>query len=347
MTVPDAAVDPDPSEAAHATSAVTPDEVAAVGAIVAGRAPDPDVVAAAYDHSVAALVTTVGGGAAAQAPLTAWREWWRSRTPAESGAWQPSELSYAFSASTSDATLPVHQADRFPGGTLDWYAFDVAPAPGAPPGPAPSLPEPTRSIPAPITFAGAAGDRYWQLDDARVDLGALDTYPTELAKLIVAEFTACFVGDWFRLPASVPYGSAVRVEALVSTDTFGVSTLVPSATAAAGARPWRMYEHSAVSGTADGSWLLVPSAVASRIASAPVEEVVLARDPAADLAWGIEGIVANAVGRPVRRSEDLAAQVRVPAPDPRAGLPGAWVWRLATTVPENWIPFLLTRGRGR
>src|SRR5262249_53766335 len=146
----------------------------------------------------------------------------------------------------------------------------------------------------------------------------------------------------------VPYGSAAHVEALVSTDTFGVATLVPSAASAAGPRPWRMYEHSAVAGTTDpvdGSWLLVPPVLAGSMDSTPVEEIVLVRDPAADLVWGIEHLVTNAVGRTVRRDEDLRAQGREPAPEPRPGLPDAWVWRLATTVPENWIPFLPTRGR--
>jgi hypothetical protein len=56
-------------------------------------------------------------------------------------------------------------------------------------------------------------------------------------------------------------------------------------------------------------------------------------------------VVTNAVGRPVRRTDDLAAQGRIQAPDPRAGLDRAWVWRLATTVSENWIPLIPTRGR--
>jgi hypothetical protein len=210
----------------------------------------------------------------------------------------------------------------------------------------------SRAVPVPVTFHGAPVGRYWQLEDARTDLGALDTYPTELGKLLLAEFTACFAGDWFRLPVRVPYGSAVRIEALVSTDTFGIATLVPPAAAAEGERPWRMYEHSlaqdadgAPMGAADGSWLLVPPVLAPGLDSDPVEEVVLVRDAAADLAWGVERIVTNAVGRPIRRSEDLSKQGRVPQPDPRAGLPDAWVWRLATSVPENWIPLLPTRGR--
>jgi hypothetical protein len=96
---------------------------------------------------------------------------------------------------------------------------------------------------------------------------------------------------------------------------------------------------------ADGTWLLIPPALAASVDSAPVEEVVLVRDPAADLAWAVEHIVTNAVGRPVRRSEDLRAQGREPPIDPRPALPDTWVWRLETTVPENWIPLLPTRGR--
>jgi len=358
LAVPDPAVDPDADPAAHATSAVTPTEVAAVGAVMAGRVPDPGAVAAAFDANADAVVAAAGGEPA-RAALAAWRTWWATRQPVASGAWQSADLSYALSAATDDVTLPIYHAERFGGGTLDWTAFDVAPPAGdpltapatatLPPAPAPVT---TRAIPVPVTFHGSPVGRYWQLEDAQTDLGALDTYPTELGKLLLAEFTACFAGDWYRLPVRVPYGSAVHVEALVSTDTFGVATLVPAATAAAGARPWRMYEHSNASGpaagpaaAADGSWLLVPPVLAGSMDSAPVEEVVLARDPAADLVWGIEHVVTNAVGRPVRRSEDLLAQGRVPAPDPRAGLPDTWVWRLATTVPENWIPLLPTRGR--
>jgi hypothetical protein len=108
-----------------------------------------------------------------------------------------------------------------------------------------------------------------------------------------------------------------------------------------------MFEHAPAPGaTADGTWLLVPPVLAPPMRSAPVEEVVLVRDPAADLGWGIESVVTNAVGRAVRRGDDLRAQGRVSDPDPRAGLADTWIWRLATTVPENWIPFVPTSGRG-
>jgi hypothetical protein len=363
LAVPDAAADPDVDPAAHATSAVTPGEVAAVGAVTAKRVPDPDAVAAAFDGDQAALVNAIGAAAAGPV-LQAWRTWWDSRQPRTSGAWQADQLSYALEAWTADAALPGYTGERFPGGALDWTAFDVTPPgpiPGRPadtstssPGSATpgSMTAVTAAIPVPVTFHGSPVGRYWQLDDASTDLGAIDTFPTELGKLLLAEFTACFAGDWYRLPVRVPYGSATHVDALVSTDTFGIATLVPAATAVTGDRPWRMFEHSVATkpdgqpvGAADGSWLLVPPVLAGSLDSPPAEEVAYARDVAADLAWGIEDTVTNAVGRPVRRSEDLRAQGRGAAPDPREGLADAWVWRLATTVPENWIPLLPTRGR--
>src|SRR5205807_670693 len=112
---------------------------------------------------------------------------------------------------------------------------------------------------------------------------------------------------------------------------------------------WRMYEHSVAEGQADGSWLLVPPVLASSSDSAPVEEVLLVRDPAADLCWGIERIVTNAVGRPVRRSEDLTAQSRDSAPDPREGLPFRRIRRRARGAGGNstrWWSRQTTVGHG-
>jgi hypothetical protein len=368
LGIPDPAADPDVDPATHDTSAVTPAEVQAVGSVTAGRVADPDAVAAAYDANADDLVAAAGGEAA-RAVLADWRTWWGSRQARDAGGWDSTTLTYSMSVAVSEPSAPMYSADRFEGGSVDWYDFDatVAAAPSAvtPPGPTTVTPTPTAgtpgagtppptaatstslqstAIPVPVTFHGAPVARYWQMDDARTDFGAIDTFPTEIGKLLLAEFTACFAGDWYRLPVRIPYGCAVHVDALVSTDTFGAATLVPAANAASGPRPWRMFEHTA-SAAADGSWLLVPPVLAAGTDSAPNEEVVLVRDPAADLAWAVEHIVTNAVGRPVRRSEDLRAQGREPPPDRRAPLPDTWVWRLATSVPENWIPLLPTRGR--
>jgi hypothetical protein len=346
LGIPDPAVDPDADPDAHATSSVTPDEVVATASVTAGRVPDPDVVAGIIDAQLDAMVAA-SGRPDSRAVFQSWRKRWATIQPHPSGAWQPQNLEYELAVAVADQAAPAYTAPDFKGGALDWFAFDVVHAAETEVAkattPAAAQPTVTTTIPVPVTFHGSPVGRYWQLEDARIDLGALDTYPTEIGKLLLAEFSACFAGDWYRLPVRVPYGCAVHVDALVTCDTFGVATLVPDASAASGPRPWRMYEHS---GSADGSWVLVPPVLAGTLESEPVEEVAFVRDPAADMVWGIERTVSNAVGQPVRRSEDLGRQGRVVPPDPRAAAPDAWMWRLQTTVPENWIPFLPTRGRG-
>ena len=364
LSAPDPAVDPDADSDAHATSSVTPAEVAAVGAVFAARVPDADAVATAFDTTLEALVTAAGGGAARAvlagvAGMVVLAPAAGLKRVATAGAQLLADCRDGRSGAAGVRSRPVR---RWHAGLVRVRRRAGAGAGGRARARARAR---ARGIchPGRIWHRGRAhpghpcrarrghlsrlpGRRYWQLEDAGTDLGAIDTYPTELGKLLLSEFTACFSGDWFRLPVRVPYGSAVRVEALVSTDTFGVQTLIPASTATTGPRPWRMYEHAPLAGaTADGTWLLVPPVLAPALESAPVEDVILVRDPAADLAWGIENIVTNAVGRPVRRSEDLRAQDRVPDPDPREGLPDSWIWRLETSVPENWIPFLPTPGR--
>ena len=71
-----------------------------------------------------------------------------------------------------------------------------------------------------------------------------------------------------------------------------------------------------------------------------VEEVLLLRDEAANLAWAIERAVEGEHGRPVDRAQ-AAYEARPDDPPPvgRRRLP----YRLMTDVPEHWFPLLPQR----
>ena len=219
-------------------------------------------MAAACDADAAALVRPPEGARPGRAHGLAGLV--GDAAAAGSGAWQPDQLGYGLTATTADPALPTYRAERFGGGALDWSAFDVAP-PAAVEPTAPAAPAGPRAAhhpgdPGAGDLPRLAGRALLAARGCQHRLGAIDTFPTELGKLLLAEFTACFAGDWYRLPVRVPYGAAVHIEALVSTDTFGVQHLVPSAAAASGDRPWRMYEHSGDRRrhrpTAAGSWSL-------------------------------------------------------------------------------------------
>ena len=133
-----------------------------------------------------------------------------------------------------------------------------------------------------------------------------------------------------------------------------------------------------------GDALLIPPVTGFRQESPPIEEVRFLRDEGANMVWGVEHTVPNGLGRPrdgfsaqlerieLRLKGELAAkeqellsgslsddaraeledevdrirqrleQLREGGRPHSAGIP---LYRLASTVPENWIPFMPTSAR--
>src|SRR5690606_6828646 len=52
----------------------------------------------------------------------------------------------------------------------------------------------------PLRYPGMPADRYWQLEDGAVDLGAIEAQPTDLARLCLAEFAMSSGDDWLNVP---------------------------------------------------------------------------------------------------------------------------------------------------
>ena len=93
-----------------------------------------------------------------------------------------------------------------------------------------------------------------------------------------------------------------------------------------------------------GDVLLVPPLSGFRDESDALEEVHFLRDEGANMVWGVEHRVMNALGRPVDgfdAQRQRAATIRQPEPPaPHAPQSGVPIYRLASTVPDNWIPFI-------
>src|SRR4029079_2100244 len=131
-----------------------------------------------------------------------------------------------------------------PGGTLEWYSFDHWP--GLQLGVTASDPKPTKVvrtvIPAPVRYAGLAGDRWWEFEDGQVNFSRVEGDPDELVRLLLVEFALAYGNDWFTIPVDVTPGAVFVPQALVVTDAFGERTVVPHYTASA--RPqdeWRLF----------------------------------------------------------------------------------------------------------
>lgn len=89
--------------------------------------------------------------------------------------WQSTELVY-------DATFPVQDAPslqlpRHRGGRVDWFSADAV-AEGAVDGSATK----SRAFPAPLEYPGAPATRWWEIEDAAVDIGG---YPLAESSLVL------------------------------------------------------------------------------------------------------------------------------------------------------------------
>jgi len=328
------------------------------------------------EQSAADLWAEVSGRLRADLPVGVFAAWFGAARPVglagddlEIGV--PNEFTRAWieghfsdlvsqAAAESRERLGVHFAVVGDDGEpLDWYAFvvDSRTSLRSPTGARPSpTTVTTTAIPAPVSYPGMPAERFWQFEDASVDLGGVDAAPIDLARLLLLEFVTVYGNDWHVVPVGpIAAGSLVRLRSLTVTTSFGESVAVhPFSTNAAVARAWRMFELEplAVPGgptPATADLLFVPPSLASRLESTPLEEVDFVRDEVAALVWGIERTVPDVTERPFDRFSAYQArreqQRQGPSSPPIAPL-APLSYRLHTDVPDFWIPFVPTNKDG-
>jgi len=155
-----------------------------------------------------------------------------------------------------------------------------------------------------------------------------------------------FGNDWFQFPLVLPLGSRVLITSLSVADTFGISTPIPHYSTVDGASGrWNMFSNSFdplspnVVSTAlvpPPPLLLTPGAVAPLDSSA-IEDVLLLRDEPANLVWGIERTVIGASGQPLDRTLEWRKNL---SPDPPPSGDPVPHYRLGSTVPDYWLPYM-------
>jgi hypothetical protein len=281
---------------------------------------------------------------AGRAALDTWRRWYDALypVPATGPSWQPRRMEYRFRLGAHPRTGAeiVLDATEYAGGHLDWYSFDrrddLAPLGAEPAGRRRTL----TVLPTPVTFAGQAASRWWQLEDGAVSFGDLHVGPEDLPRILLASFAAGFGDDWFVIPMTIGAARIARTTRLRVLDSFGDVTDVRSCAELDGPRrPWRFFELTGdpsadAASLADRTapWLFLAPALSGVVEGPPREEVLLLRDEIANVGWAAELRVEAASGRPVDRGPG-ALPVTAPAGD-------AWRYTLAPPVPGNLLPLL-------
>jgi hypothetical protein len=281
--------------------------------------------------------------------------WKTTFSQPESGedAWVPPHLEYNVTLTVPEgekATALI--ADQYPGGHMDWYSFDSGPAAVAAGDAVPATPVKVKTfLPTAIQFRGAPRERWWEFEEAEVGFGITSAAKTDLVKMLLAEFGLVFSNDWFIVPFAARAGSLIDNKGIVVTDNFGFRTFVEPSARQQSRRglvgTWGMWTlaRRGVPGAVDARLFLAP-AVMKSLETRPLDEVLFLRDEMANLVWGVETVIPNALGggRDGRAAAKMLREAIIAAaPPPEFEDLGPDVllrYSLMGSVPENWIPFV-------
>jgi hypothetical protein len=205
-----------------------------------------------------------------------------------------------------------------------------------------------------VTLRGVPAVRFWTFEDHAVVTDRSSVGPTDLARLLLAEYAASYGNDWFVIPLTLPVGAVSRVESLVVTDSFGVRSLLrPIGDRALPNHEWGMWQLDFIrrpggeaASVAVSNRFFIPPTATVILESRPIEEVYFARDEMANVAWALERKVEGSLGAGI----DVRAGAKgAPASQPEPGQTGAGdaerFYQLASAVPAEWIPLLPAQSR--
>ena len=276
----------------------------------------PDGVTILAVHDAGGLRANVGVTTADRprfaTVVDAWAAWFRPRAGrVESPAWIPDRLEYRFAMTaavaegTATLTAPEHS-----GGAVEWFTFTGAQiATNEPPG------TPMRTTvdvaPTLLHIAGMPALTFWEIEDPSFDPGRIDVAPGDTARLLVVEAALAVAADWFLVPLRLPVAALSRIDHLLVTDTFGVTTEVLAADVVRPHPAWNLWRIPGL------PYLLLPPPAAGNLISEPDEQVALVRDEDANLAWALQLVPQVAAPAPPQRS----ARRRRSGPDLRADHP--------------------------
>ena len=300
-----------------------------------------------------------GLAVAAKQAVPTVRLWWKRLyllpEPGEN-AWEPSTLDYRFRCATAPgADQLVLEGDGYANGSLDWFSLDAAKAgevlgeveaesEGAGAGEDESSGAKALSfLPSAIRFAGMPSHRFWEMEDAKVELGSISAATTDIAKILLSEFILAYGNDWCLVPLELQVGELCDTLGLVVHDVFGDRTLIRAADRGKDEdwRRWAMFS-SETQDTGDvvPARLLMTPAAPRPMRGAPIERVVFLRDEMANLVWAVESTISSEAGIGIDGEQFARSQRPKPEADPLPA-PGATArYRLGTDAPRSWRPFI-------
>jgi hypothetical protein len=247
----------------------------------------------AYGNDLPAPYEQFNGAAGERTYLDGWSLWQRRTAlgipeahfpeipPTEpADLWQPDQLSYHAKFTAEGHTFT---AERHPGGHVDWYTVD-ADTPFVPRDLAPhALPE-VDVFPAQLSYPGAPEARYWQIENAAVDIGGYPPDRSHFPSMLLTDLMSSHGTEWFLFPIDTLAGHSLTLERVEVTDGFGDTWSSKTFPELMPPTDWSLFR---VQGGDFNTLVVWPTAL-SPLTGAPLEEVMLGVDEYSNLLWAVE-----------------------------------------------------------
>ena len=253
--------------------------------------------------------------------------------------WLPDQLAYHAEFTSEGRTFT---AARHAGGRVDWFTVD-GDKPFAPRA-LPPKPE-VSAFPAQLVYPGAPNTRYWQIENAKVDIGGYPPDRSHFPTMLLTDLFSSHGTEWFLFPIMTEAGNAVTVEKVIVTDGFGETWTSDVHSELRPPADWSLFRLRYAAAEQDFNTLLVWPTALTPLAGAIVEEVVLGTDEYANLLWAVERRVNS---RDVRTPSTKERQtVETPPPQkPVNHAEQSYRYLPARDAVPYWYPYILDEFEG-
>lgn len=247
-------------------------------------------------------------------------------------AWDSEQLIYQQGEATS-FTAADHrlQVKRHTGGRMDWHSVDAVDQAGA--GPSEVV---TREVmPAGLQYPGAPNKRWWQIEDAAVDLGG---YPPDSAHVPTAMLTDLIFShsdDWFLFPVTAHAGNVVTMVHLTIWDAFGRSYTSDDYEGLRPPAQWTLFK---TAGLADEALVLWHVAELP-LESGAIERVQFGIDEQSNLLWAVERAVDGREVAAAPPDEEANPKLNAGRPPADATKPREYVYVPGEGIVPYWHPY--------